>query len=62
VRAYAVAHPAVRHRELAWRMVDEDITSLIPSTVDRILRENSWFLRGNGAPSGNAGQKASRPD
>jgi len=39
VRAYALAHPAVRHRELAWRMVDEDVACLSPSTVYRILRE-----------------------
>jgi transposase-like protein len=23
VRAYALKHPGIRHRELAWRMVDE---------------------------------------
>lgn len=39
VRAYALAHPEVRHRELAWRMVDEDVVCLSPSTVYRILRE-----------------------
>ena len=25
VSAYALAHPELRHRELAWRMVDEDV-------------------------------------
>jgi transposase InsO family protein len=39
VRTYALAHPEVRHRELAWRMVDEDVVCLSPSTVYRILRE-----------------------
>jgi len=39
VRSYALAHPEVRHRELAWRMVDEDVVCLSPSTVYRILRE-----------------------
>ena len=34
-----LAHPEVRHRELAWRMVDEDVVCLSPSTVYRILRE-----------------------
>lgn len=38
VKAYALKHPAIRHRELAWRMVDEDIVYLSPSTVYRILR------------------------
>ena len=36
---YARRHPELRHRELAWRMVDEDVTYLSPSTVYRILRE-----------------------
>ena len=37
VKQYALKHPEVRHRELAWRMVDEDIAYLSPSTVYRIL-------------------------
>jgi putative transposase len=36
---YARRHPELRHRELAWRMVDEDIACLSPSTVYRILKE-----------------------
>jgi transposase InsO family protein len=36
---YALKHPELRHRELAWRMVDEDVVCLSPSTVYRILRE-----------------------
>ena len=39
VRIYALSHPEVRHRELAWRMVDEDVACLSPSTVYRILKE-----------------------
>ena len=39
VLAYARKHPELRHRELAWRMVDEDIACLSPSTVYRILKE-----------------------
>lgn len=38
VRAYALKHPGVRHRELAWRMVDEDVVCLSASTVYRILK------------------------
>lgn len=30
----------MRHREMAWRMVDEEVAFLSPSTVYRILREN----------------------
>lgn len=35
---YAHTHPELRHRELAWRMVDEDVVCLSPSTVYRILK------------------------
>lgn len=36
---YARKHPQLRHRELAWRMVDEDVAYVSPSTVYRILRD-----------------------
>ena len=39
VRAFACRHTELRHRELAWRMIDEDVAYLSPSTVYRILRE-----------------------
>lgn len=39
VLAYARKHPELRHRELAWRMVDEDVAYLSPSTVYRVLKE-----------------------
>lgn len=39
VIAYALKHPGLRHRELAWRMVDEDVACLSASTVYRILKE-----------------------
>jgi len=49
VLRYAREHPAIRHRELAWRMVDEDVAYLSPSTVYRVLREaqlvSSWRRR-----------------
>ena len=38
VAAYACKHPQLRHRELAWRMVDEGVVYLSPSTVYRILK------------------------
>ena len=38
VQAYALRHPGIRHRELAWRMVDEEVAYLSPSTVYRILK------------------------
>ena len=36
--AYARGHPELRHRKLAWRMVDEDVAFLSPSTVYRVLK------------------------
>jgi hypothetical protein len=39
VLAYARKHPELRHREMAWWMVDEDVAYLSPSTVYRILKE-----------------------
>jgi hypothetical protein len=32
-------HPGLRHRELAWRMVNENVACPSPSTVYRILKE-----------------------
>jgi transposase InsO family protein len=39
VLEYARKHPELRHREMAWRMVDEDVVCLSASTIYRILRE-----------------------
>jgi transposase InsO family protein len=39
VKAYALAHPNPRHRELAWKMVDEGVAGLSLSAVYSILRE-----------------------
>jgi putative transposase len=36
---YALKHPEVRHRELAWKMVDEGVCAVSSSTVYRVLRE-----------------------
>ena len=38
VRSYALKHPGIRHRELAWRMVDEEVVCLSASTAYRILK------------------------
>ena len=46
VRGYACRHTELRHRELAWRMIDEDVAYLSPSTVYRILRKATWFVLG----------------
>ena len=61
---YARQHPELRHRELAWRMVDEDVAFLSPSTVYRILKEADLvcpWKRRRKRHRGEA-EKASRPD
>lgn len=64
VLAYARKHPTLRHRELAWRMVDEDVAYLSPSTVYRILKRANlvcpWRRRAKRRRP--AIEKASRPD
>ncbi|MFO0915646.1 MAG: DDE-type integrase/transposase/recombinase [Pirellulales bacterium] len=46
---YALEHAGIRHRELAWRMIDDDVAYLSASTVYRILREeelvSTWGKR-----------------
>lgn len=42
---YALEQPAIRHRELSWRMIDEDVAYLSASTVYRILRESDLMFR-----------------
>jgi transposase InsO family protein len=64
VLAYARKHPELRHRELAWRMVDEDVAYLSPSTVYRILKGANlvcpWRRRAKRRKA--AEEKATRPD
>ena len=64
VLAYARRHPELRHRELAWRMVDEEVACLSPSTVYRILKEADLVCpwRRRSKRSRDAAEKPSRPD
>jgi putative transposase len=64
VLAYARKHPELRHRELAWRMVDEDVAYLSPSTVYRILKEVNLVCPWRRRPKRKKAQeeKATRPD
>jgi transposase InsO family protein len=45
IREYALKHPQIRHRELAWRMLDEGICAVSPATVYRVLREAGLVCR-----------------
>ncbi len=41
IRSYALSHTELYHRKLAYRMLDEDIVVVSPSTVYRILKDCS---------------------
>ena len=64
VRAYALKHPGIRHRELAWRMVDEGVAYLSPSTVYRILKGENLVCpwRRRTKRTREEEEKARRPD
>jgi len=65
VRGYALSHTELNHREMAYRMIDEDVAFMSPSSVYRILKEfNLLSLRRkrNRADSWNAHQKLTGPD
>ena len=61
---YARKHPELRHREMAWRMVDEDVAYLSSSTVYRILKTEKlvcpWSRRSKRRREEE--EKATRPD
>jgi putative transposase len=39
VIAYALSHTEINHREMAYRMIDENVAFMSPSSVYRLLRE-----------------------
>ncbi len=41
----ALRHPEIRHRELAWRMLDEGVVAVSASSVYRVLREANLVCR-----------------
>ena len=64
MKQYALAHPEIRHRELAWRMIDEDVAMLSQSSVYRILLEADLMNRQRGRIKRYRAEheKATRPD
>ncbi|MDQ3699186.1 MAG: integrase core domain-containing protein [Gemmatimonadota bacterium] len=42
---FARRHPELRHRALAWTMIDEDVAYLSPSAVYRILADEGLVVR-----------------
>jgi transposase InsO family protein len=55
---YALQHPEVRHRELAWKMVDEGVCGVSSSTVYRVLGQADLVCRWS--PRGKS--KGGKPD
>ncbi|MDP8205238.1 MAG: integrase core domain-containing protein [Candidatus Electryonea clarkiae] len=43
--AYACEHSEIRHRSLAWKMIDDNVAFVSPSTVYRILVEEYLICR-----------------
>jgi len=64
--AYALKHPEIRHRELAWNMLDEGVCAVSASSVYRVLREAQLVCRWKPDPkvkgTGRDEDKPSRPD
>lgn len=42
---YALSHTELNHREMSYRMIDENVAFMSPSSVYRILRENNLLNR-----------------
>lgn len=59
VLAYALTHPRDGYRRLAWQMVDEDVASLSPSSVYRILADADLLARWK--RSGSVGERPPEP-
>jgi len=62
---YALKHPEVRHRELAWKMLDDGVVAVSASSVYRVLCEanlvSGWRQKPKVKGSGR-GKPPSRPD
>lgn len=62
---YALKHPEIRHRELAWKMLDEGIVAVSASSVYRVLREANLVCGWKPKPKvkgDGRGKPPSRPD
>lgn len=65
VLAYALKYPDLSHRLVAWKMVDEDVAYVSPSTVYRILSAENLVCRrqsGHEKRYRTDEEKATRPD
>jgi putative transposase len=44
VKTYALRHTELNHREMSYRMIDENVAFLSPSSVYRILKKNNLLI------------------
>ncbi len=58
---YALSHPRVRHRELAWKMLDDRVCAVSQSSVYRVLREANLVCRWKPRPKIKGTGRESRP-
>jgi transposase InsO family protein len=58
---YALHHPEVRHRELAWKMLDENVVGVSAASVYRVLREANLVCRWKPKPKARGSGAADRP-
>ena len=61
VMDYALAHPRVRHRELAWKMLDDQVCAVSSSSVYRVLWEANLVCRWKPKPKLQGTGRESRP-
>lgn len=58
---YALKHPEVRHRELAWHMLDKGVCGVSSSSVYRVLREANLVCRWKPKPRVKGAGREARP-
>jgi putative transposase len=58
---YALIHPRVRHRELAWKMLDDGVCAVSSSSVHRVLREANLVCRWKPKPKVKGTGRDTRP-
>lgn len=59
--AYALRHPEARHRELAWKMLDEGVVAVSASSVYRVLREADLVCRWKPKPKAQGNRRDGKP-
>ena len=62
VKSYALAHSELNHREMAYRMIDENKAFMCPSSVYRILRENNLIATRDTRPDSEKWNPHQYPD